>query len=180
MKSIVIVTTKELKNHGRILCHLLSKKDSLKAGLWDLKDYTGNEKTAAGNNYFVFIGDNEVTKPLTPMVENWIEDQGVKVGYDYRKAFIQQFGKPTDMELLNKALKDYWKEILVAIFGPAIFATAAMSLIAMPLHLLKPFPIVIALKYIKLSKDRKNTTMNQYTFGIKRFMEASLEGFLNN
>ncbi|MDD2262458.1 MAG: hypothetical protein PHV04_10145 [Clostridia bacterium] len=174
MKSIVVVTTKELKNHGRVLCHLLSKKDSLKAGLWDLKDYTGNEKTAAGNNYFVFIGDNEVTKPLTPMVENWIEDQGVKVGYDYRKAFIQQFGKPTDMELLNKALKDYWKEIIASFFGPWI-----ITLIAMP-GPVNPFPIALALKYIKLSKDRKNTTMNQYTYGIKRFMEASLEGFLNN
>jgi ABC-type sulfate transport system permease subunit len=57
-----------------------------------------------------------------------------------------------------------------------------LGLLIIPL-IANPFsvsPIVIALKYIKLSKDRKNTTMNQYTFGIKRFMEASLDGFLNN
>ena len=172
MKSIVVVTTKELRNHGRVLCHLLSKKDSIKATLWEFKDYIGNEKTVSGNNYFVFIGDNEVTRTLTPLVENWIEEQGVKVGYDYRKAFIQQYGKPTDIDLLNKAIKYYWESTLSSFLGLLI-----IPLIANPFSV---SPIVIALKYIKLSKDRKNTTMNQYTFGIKRFMEASLDGFLNN
>lgn len=169
MKSIIVVTTKDLKNHGRLLCHLLSKQNNIKAVLWDFKDYDGNEKQVSGTNYFIFLGDNEVTKTLTPLVENWLEEQGVRIGFDYRKAFIQQYEKPTNNELLYKAIMKYLEDDLIPNFGPII----APGQINLP-------PITIALRYIKLCQDRKNATMNQYTFGIKKFMEESLEEFLNN
>lgn len=174
MKSVVVVTDKELKNHGRVLCHLLSKKDNVKAVLWDYKLFEENEKKITGQNHIIFLGDTNVSKVYIPLIGDWHSDQGIRWGYDNHKAVIYRTGIVDDTKYFENELKNYWKEIA----GHSV--VSFMPLLA-PLGVILPFDvslIYMAYAAIRRYKQKKNERMNQYTFGIKKFMETSLHGFI--
>ncbi len=168
MEQIVVVADKELEGHGRILCHLLCKHGNIMATLWNIKNFKDNEHNTTANNRFIFLGDVEPIKLMVDSIDkdndNWIIDQGVRIGFDYHRAFIQQIDKPTNIDLLNESVKNFFKSFFI------------ITLIIQPTNPLNIFKLVS--EYTKLKKNKKDLMISQYTNAIKIFMEKTLERFL--
>lgn len=88
MKNIIVVADKELATYARKLVHSISKTPEIKASFFSTEQYQVNEAQVSGNNYVIFIGENDISKDYIKLIKFKYDKYGTKWGYDYHKAVI--------------------------------------------------------------------------------------------
>ncbi len=207
VKSIIVVADEKLYENAMLLCHLLSREGNVKAAYWDYKEYRERANNVSSRMHYIFLGENKDTELITMLVANWTEDQGVRIGYDYRKGFIQQCGKPTDLELLIEVIKNSSKGTvaLYALFTYLFPWAGGATIVAKLLkdffdikdesknksanelkekidHVLEEELKIELKKELKSGLDNEDIDFrkSQYYYGSLKFVEVFLDDFLKN
>lgn len=169
-KSVIVVYDKPQKKNAYLLCHIISKKNSaVKASQMTYEVYEANVEKSSSRNYYIFLGSNEALELIADKVENWTKEQGVRVGYDYHKGFIQIYDKPTSVKELNLRIKTVsakiigWYSLIAILFGGIGIAL-----------------MIIARLIIKSQKMKSDIIKLQYALGVTLFVEKYLDDFLAN
>lgn len=169
-KTVYVVYEKQQKNNARLLCHLISKKNNMvKAVQITYEVYEDNFQTRSARMYYIFIGNNKSLELIAAEVDNWTKEQGVMIGYDYRKGFIQRYDGPTKVKDLNLRIKAVsagiigWYSLIAILFGGIGVAL-----------------MIIARLIIKSQNKKSDIIKLQYALGATLFVEKYLDDFLAN
>ena len=84
----IIVSDKDLAPFGRQLAHNLSGQHGHNGAFWTIRHYLDNEAQILGDQPVIFLGENEVTKPLTEALSQRFVEEGTQCWYSGAKAIL--------------------------------------------------------------------------------------------
>ena len=122
MKKIIIVCNKATMKYGNYLRQLISANDegeendveyeSCDESVWDIKHYTDNMANIAISTYFIFIGENKVSKDEIHSMQIKFNQYGMVYGWRGKRAVVIVDKVLSDQDTIeefasyNKKLKD--------------------------------------------------------------------------